>query len=390
MKTDYNREYKRITQALETRPRLLLHVCCAPCLSAALQSLTRFFDITVYFYNPNIYPEAEFEKRLGEVRKLVAALSPKTPIIVEPYDRKEYDDAVGEEKGGKERGKKCDLCCAARLERTAEKAAAEGYDYFTTTLTSSPLKDARFLNEKMSELSEKFGVKNLPSDFKKEGGNLRIKELCAKYGIYRQHYCGCTPPYLVVAVTGGIASGKSTFVGMLEALGAYTISADKVTHELQKEGGEVNVEIKRAFPDAVKEGKLDRSALKSMVFSDSSKLKTLENIVHPAVAERLKKEIARSDAQIRVAEIPLLYESGLQNVADVCVNVSAPYEVRENRAAKRDGITAETFASISARQLDDGERSSLADVTVTSENIESLHRQAKELMAQWLNRLKQA
>lgn len=388
-KTDYNREYKKVIETLRTRPRLLLHVCCAPCFSAAIATLTQNFAVTVYYYNPNIYPKEEYDKRLSEIKKLVSAVSPETEIIAEPYDRKEYDNAVGEEKGGKECGEKCKRCCTARLERTARKAKEGGYDYFTTTLTSSPLKDAEYLNKEMARLSDKYGVKYLPSDFKKEGGNIRIKETCEKYGIYRQHYCGCTPPRIIVAVTGGIASGKSSFVGMLEEFGAYTIDADKVTRKLQEEGSEVNAAIKQAFPDAVRNGALDRQALKREVFGNPEKLKTLESIVHPAVADALKRLIRRADAKVIVLEVPLLYESGLGDIADVRVNVSASYEIRERRAIARDGINSETFASIVARQLSDEERSLRSDITVVNDgDSELLSRQAKELMTQWLNRLK--
>ncbi|MBQ7227029.1 MAG: dephospho-CoA kinase [Clostridia bacterium] len=384
---NYNREYERITGALEGRPRLLLHVCCAPCLSACIESLNRFFDVTLYYYNPNIYPESEYDKRLGEISKLLDGLDCDLDVIAERYDRAHYDNAVGENKGEAEHGVKCDKCCYDRLEKTAQKAKEGGYDYFCTTLTSSPLKDAEFLNKSMQSLAVAFGVKCLPSDFKKKGGNILIKETCEKYGIYRQKYCGCTPPRLVVAVTGGIASGKSTFTRMLGALGAYTIDADKITRELQAEGEKVNERIKQAFPLAITDGKLDRAKLKSVVFDDDSARNLLESIVHPAVEAEICKKLRSTDAQISVVEIPLLFESGMEQVADVTVNVTADYEERKLRAIKRDGMTADLFDSIASTQMSDDERAKRADVTVVARNEETLSLKAKELMREWQKRL---
>lgn len=388
-KKDYNFEYETSVGSLTDRPRLLLHTCCAPCLAAAIVSVTAHFDVTLYYYNPNIYPLTEYEKRLSEIKKLVSALGADAKIVAEPYDRTDYDKAVGEYKGGKEHGGKCERCLSDRLERTAKKAAADGYDYFSTTLTSSSLKSAEFLNETMRALSAAYGVKFLPCDFKKKNGALRSKELCEKFGIYRQRYCGCTPPRVTVAVTGGIASGKSTFTRMLGELGAYTIDADKVTRELQAEGSDVNALIKREFPNAVVVGRLDRAKLKAEVFSDPSKLKALESIVHPAVGKELALRIARADAEIVVVEVPLLFECNLSGIADITVNVASSDESRRLRAKQRDGITDEMFDAVAAAQMSGDERRRLADVTVENDgDAESLRLQAKELMTRCVAMLK--
>lgn len=378
---DYNNEYEKLVGSLTGRPRLLLHTCCAPCLATAVESVTAHFDVTLYYYNPNIYPEAEYEKRLGEIEKLVNALGIKVGIIAEPYERAAYDRAVGLYKGGKEHGEKCAFCLSDRLRAAARTAAAGGYDYFSTTLTASPLKDAAFLNETTRVLSEEYGVGFMPCDFKKKGGGLRSKALCERFGIYRQKYCGCIPPRVTVAVTGGIASGKSTFTRMLGELGAYTIDADGITRELQAEGSDVNFAIKHEFPNAVKCGALDRAELKREVFSDPARLKALEAIVHPAVGKELVRRIAAADAEIVVAEVPLLFECDLGCIADVTVNVEASGELRRARAEKRDGMTGEMFDSVAAAQMSGDERKRLADVTVENNgDAEALYLQARELM----------
>ena len=385
-------EYENILARQDGSAKLLLHVCCAPCMSAAICGLTEKFSVTVYFYNPNIRPREEYEKRLKNVRRLINAVAPGTKVIAEDYRPSEYDDAVGEYAGGEEHGEKCRLCTAARIDRAARKCAELGCDYFTTTLTASPLKNAEELNRFMLEAAEKYGVKCLPSDFKKKNGNLRIKNICKKYDIYRQRYCGCTPSdKLIVAVTGGIASGKSVLTGMLGALGAYTIDADKIARELRREGESVCEEIKRAFPDCVRGGRLDSAALKKRVFADEKDLRLLESIVHPAVKAEIKRRAAASDRRITVIEVPLLFESGCSSIADVIVNVRASEELRRVRAFERDGTDGETFDRIVRAQCTDEERSRLSDVTVVNDgNRELLALAAKELYDGWLQRIKQA
>ena len=392
MKTDNYAEYLNILSAQDGSSKLLLHVCCAPCMSAGICELAEKFKVTVYFYNPNIRPRAEYEKRLKNVCKLIDGLGLDIDVIAEEYIPDEYESAVGEYFGGAEHGEKCRRCTALRIDRTARKCAELGYDYFTTTLTASPLKNADELNGFMRDAAAKYAVKYLPSDFKKNNGNLKIKKICDACDIYRQRYCGCTPASkLIVAVTGGIASGKSVLTGMLGKLGAYTIDADKITRELQREGEPVCEEIKRTFPDCVSGGKLDRNALKKAVFSDERKLSLLESIVHPAVKAEMKRRALASDSPITVIEVPLLFESGCSSIADVIVNVRASEDIRRTRAFMRDGMDGDMFDRVRRAQLSDEERTRLSDVTVVNDGTaESLGLAAKELYDGWLDRLKQA
>lgn len=366
------------------RPRLLLHVCCAPCMSAGIERLAERFDVTAYFYNPNITQRREYYKRLAAVHKLIDSLSLGIPVIGVGFCPAEYDAAVGDAKGGKERGEKCRRCIAARLKKTAEECARLGIKYCATTLTASPLKDAAFINETGARLAEEAGVTWVPTDFKKRGGCVRIKELCGRFGIYRQHYCGCTPDKLVVAVTGGIASGKSSFTRMLGRLGAYTVDADEVTRELQQPGTETTRRIIEAFPKCADGGALNRKALAAEVFADGSKLRALEAIVHPAVKAELKRRIAESGAKIIVAEVPLLFESGAEDMADVVVTVTAPESERRERARLRSGMDEEAFRRVCAAQLTDERRNALSDVLVVNDGDEtSLGNRARELYAEW-------
>lgn len=392
MKADYQTEYEKILSVQDGSAKLLLHVCCAPCMSAGICELAEKFSVTAYFYNPNIRPREEYEKRLKNVRRLIKCLGLDIEVIAEEYVPSEYEEAVGEYLGGEEHGEKCKRCTAMRIDRTARKCAELGYDYFSTTLTASPLKNAEELNGYMRAAAEKYGVKCLPSDFKKKSGNLKIKRICTEYDIYRQRYCGCTPARrLIVAVTGGIASGKSIFTGMLGELGAYTIDADKITRELQREGESVCEEIKRTFPDCVIGGKLDRAALKKAVFADERKLSLLESIVHPSVKAELRRRALASDRPVTVVEVPLLFESGCSSIADVIVNVRASDDIRRARVAERDGTDGETYERIKRAQLSDEARESLSDVTVVNDGSrESLALAAKELYDGWLDRLKQA
>ncbi len=175
------------------RPRLLLHSCCGPCSSYVLEYLSAFFDITVLFFNPNIYPEDEYEKRLLEQKKLIELMSFENPVslLTVPYDYSEfltYSNGLESEKEG---GARCTECFRLRLLRCAQIAKEKVFDVFATTLSVSPHKNAELLNSIGKELSVKYGVAYLPSDFKKREGYKRSIELSKKYGIYRQEYCGC-------------------------------------------------------------------------------------------------------------------------------------------------------------------------------------------------------
>lgn len=181
------------------RPRLLLHSCCAPCSSAVLDYLSKYFQITLFYYNPNISTEAEFQHRVSELQRLIREMhlvEKGVSILVPPYDHKEFlEIARGHEKDP-ERGERCHRCYRERLERTAEemdraKAAGEPYDYFCTTLTISPMKSAEILNEIGSEIASQHALRFLPSDFKKRGGYQKSIELSRQYQLYRQDFCGC-------------------------------------------------------------------------------------------------------------------------------------------------------------------------------------------------------
>jgi predicted adenine nucleotide alpha hydrolase (AANH) superfamily ATPase len=193
---NYQKELDKLTETLTKEqyvPRLLLHSCCAPCSSYVLEYLSHFFEITVLYYNPNIYPEEEYHKRLEEQQTLIGEMPFRYPVsfLAGSYDKEKfYEMAKGMEKmsEGKER---CFRCYEMRLKRTAEEAVKGNYDYFTTTLTISPMKNAEKLNTLGREIASQYGVNYLESDFKKKNGYKRSIELSKEYGLYRQDYCGC-------------------------------------------------------------------------------------------------------------------------------------------------------------------------------------------------------
>ena len=174
-------------------PALLLHSCCAPCSSYCLETLSEDFAITVFYYNPNIYPETEYRERAREQERLICEMKTENPIhfLEGTYDPSVfYAMARGHEKD-LEGGERCFRCYELRLREGAAVAKQGGFDYFTTTLSISPLKNAQKLNEIGIRLGEEYGVPYLQSDFKKKNGYKRSTELSAQYGLYRQNYCGC-------------------------------------------------------------------------------------------------------------------------------------------------------------------------------------------------------
>ena len=181
-------------------PSLLLHACCAPCSSYVLEYLSQYFHITVLYYNPNITFPEEYGYRLGEVERLIKEIPHKYPItlIRGDYNPDEFFEAVKGLEDEPEGGARCAVCIPLRMEATARKAAAGGFEYFCTTLSVSPHKDAELINRTGESLQARFGVKWLPSDFKKRNGFLRTTQLCTEMGIYRQAYCGCMLPETVV------------------------------------------------------------------------------------------------------------------------------------------------------------------------------------------------
>ena len=175
------------------RPRLLLHVCCAPCSTACLEQLTEAFQVTCFYYNPNIEPEAEFEHRLSELVRLTdeMPLQGVPEVIRGEYEHERFLELARGLEDVPEGGERCTRCYRLRLEKTAQAARDGGYDYFTTTLSVSPYKNAEKLNTIGATLAEAYGVPYLFSDFKKHDGYLRSIRLSAEYGLYRQDYCGC-------------------------------------------------------------------------------------------------------------------------------------------------------------------------------------------------------
>ena len=174
------------------RPRLLLHSCCAPCSSSVLEKLTLYFYVDVLYYNPNIMDESEYYKRLNEQKEfLLKRYNGDVLVLDGRYDVNEFLTAIKGNEGAKEGGERCKICYELRLEETAKTAKNLKYDYFTTTLSVSPHKNAVWLNEIGKNLQEKYGVNYLYADFKKGGGYLRSIELSKEFDLYRQDYCGC-------------------------------------------------------------------------------------------------------------------------------------------------------------------------------------------------------
>lgn len=175
------------------KPTLLLQCCCAPCSSAVLERLKEHFRLKIYFYNPNIYPQEEYEKRLGEFEKLLFSprFAEKIEIVPSEYSQGDFENAIKGYEKEKEGGARCEKCFRLRLFETAKKAKETGADYFCTTLTVSPHKNAELLNKIGEEAEKEYGVKFLRSDFKKKEGYKRSIELSNELNLYRQNYCGC-------------------------------------------------------------------------------------------------------------------------------------------------------------------------------------------------------
>lgn len=196
MKQNYQIMLENTIAEIEKRsevPTLFLHSCCAPCSSYCLEYLSKYFRITVFYYNPNIYPEEEYYKRVEEQKRFIERLPAKYPIsfVEGRYDKERFYEMAKGLEDVKEGGERCFLCYELRLRESAEMACQLGMDYFTTTLSISPLKNAAKLNEIGDRLAAEYGVKYLNSDFKKKNGYKRSVELSEEYGMYRQYYCGC-------------------------------------------------------------------------------------------------------------------------------------------------------------------------------------------------------
>ena len=170
-------------------PKLLLHVCCIGCGAYVLELLKRDYLVTLYFYNPNVEPRAEYKKRLQEANKVAAQF--KMDLVEEEYGNERWHELVRWHEQDPERGERCRICYRMRLEKTAQYARAHNFYIFTTTLTISPHKDSNAINEIGSELGEKYGITFLARDFKKQDGFKKTCELSRELGLYRQEYCGC-------------------------------------------------------------------------------------------------------------------------------------------------------------------------------------------------------
>lgn len=182
---------EKIINNLDYRPKLLLHSCCGPCSSYTLSVLVNYFDITIYFYNPNIYPYEEYNKRLKEQIKLINELNCNIKTVETSYDDIDYYKYVSGYENDKEGGTRCHLCYRYRLENTFKYAKENGFDYVTTTLSVSPYKNSKVLNEIGKDLESIYNIKYLYSDFKKKDGYKKSIELSKRYNLYRQDYCGC-------------------------------------------------------------------------------------------------------------------------------------------------------------------------------------------------------
>lgn len=195
-KVNYQKELEKVLKKLgqeDKPPRLLLHSCCAPCSSYVLEYLSDYFEITVFYYNPNIYPESEYTKRVLEQQMLIGEMKVKHPVsfMAGIYEKEKFYQLAEGLEHVREGGERCFRCYELRLKETAKKAREGGFDYFTTTLSISPLKNAQKLNEIGTAVGKAAGVPYLVSDFKKKNGYKRSIELSEEYSLYRQDYCGC-------------------------------------------------------------------------------------------------------------------------------------------------------------------------------------------------------
>lgn len=198
-RTNYQKQLEEVLKRMKEegkRKRLLLHACCAPCSSYCLEYLREAFALTVFFYNPNLTEQEEYRRRVEEEKRLIALMngqegSSQIEILEGRYEPERFLEAAKGLETCKEGGERCVRCFALRLGETARVAAEDGFDFFTTSLTISPLKNSALLNRIGAQEGERYGVRFLPSDFKKNNGYLRSTQLSRLYDLYRQNYCGC-------------------------------------------------------------------------------------------------------------------------------------------------------------------------------------------------------
>lgn len=190
MKVNYDKKMSEILSSVPKGTPLFLHSCCAPCSSACIEALKEYFRLTVFYYNPNIDEDKEYEKRKAEQIRFLQTTGWADFLDCE-HDKNAFEAIAAGMESEPERGKRCYLCYGLRLDRTARAAAENGFEWFCTTLSLSPYKNADWLNELGNIAAEKYGVRFLTSDFKKKGGYYRSLELSEEYGLYRQNFCGC-------------------------------------------------------------------------------------------------------------------------------------------------------------------------------------------------------
>ena len=189
---NYDLEMEKQINHLNNKKTLLLHACCAPCSSAVLERIAEYFDITILYYNPNITEKEEYEKRLQELEKFVNEINlDNIKVMPGRYQPEEFFEMSKGLEQEKERGKRCYQCYKLRLEETAKIAEQQNFDFFTTTLSISPYKNSKWLNEIGADLDKKYQSTYLYTDFKKKNGYKRSIELSKQYNLYRQDYCGC-------------------------------------------------------------------------------------------------------------------------------------------------------------------------------------------------------
>lgn len=190
---NYQIKMQEILNNLKRKEKLLLHACCAPCSSYVLEILSKYFDITILYYNPNITSKEEYDKRYDELQRFISEIEFENSVntLNIEYNNQEFFDAVKGLEKEQEGGKRCFACYKLRIEKTALLAKKLGYDYFTTTLSISPYKNASYINEIGENLENNIGIKYLYADFKKQNGYKRSIELSRQYNLYRQDYCGC-------------------------------------------------------------------------------------------------------------------------------------------------------------------------------------------------------
>jgi len=193
MKENYQLKLENILNEIDSPKKLFLHSCCGPCSSYVIEYLSNYFEITIYYYNPNISEKTEFNKRLEEQKRIVRELPTKykVDVIEGNFDNDRYEEIIKGLENEPEGGSRCYKCYKLRMEETAKMAKKLGYDYFTTTLSISPYKNANWINEIGEELEKEYDIKYLYADFKKKNGYKRSIELSRIYNLYRQDYCGC-------------------------------------------------------------------------------------------------------------------------------------------------------------------------------------------------------